>query len=414
MFDRLRSTFGSSASSVDVDDGRSDPSDRRPLPALLYAAALLSVAYVGSQRVLDGDTEASAAASDAPGVAVPAPVGVDGEPSTDELRLGYFPNITHAPALVGINQGLFEDALGDDIELAPTAFNAGPEAITALLSEAIDATYIGPNPAINGFAQSDGEGLRIVSGSTSGGAFLVVREGIEDVSDLVGTTIATPQLGNTQDVALRAWLLENGIETTADGGGDVTILPQENGLSLDSFLAGDIDGAWLPEPWASRFVLEADAQVLVDERELWPDGQYVTTHLIVRTDFLDDHPDVVQRLLEGELDALAFIEENPEESQAAVNAEIEAITDKRIAGDVIVAAWQNLEFTSDPIASSLAGSADRAKAVELLDDDVDIEGIYDLTILNEILAERDLEPVSDSLDPPESTADNTATTEADR
>lgn len=383
-----------------------EPSERRPLPALLYAAGLLAIASVGSERALAGTDVESAYAG---GGFAPAVAAAPDALSTDEVRLGYFPNVTHAPALVGIHEGTYAEALGDGVELSTTAFNAGPEAITALLSGAIDATFIGPNPAINGFAQSDAEALRIVSGSTSGGAFLVVRDGIDEPADLAGTTLATPQLGNTQDVALRAWLTEEGFETTLEGGGEVSIRPQENGLTLDAFLAGDIDGAWLPEPWASRVLLEAEAQVLVDERDLWPDGQYVTTHLIVATDFLEEHPDAVRALIEGELDALRLIEEDPAAAQTAVNDEIEAVTGKRIADEVLTAAWANLEFTVDPVASSLAGSAADAQAVGLLDEDVDIDGIYDLAVLNEVLAELGEDPVSDSLSPAEDDAAATTT-----
>ncbi|MFV0309343.1 MAG: ABC transporter substrate-binding protein [Desertimonas sp.] len=377
-----------------------DRDDRRPIPAVLYAAGLLAVAYFGSNAAAAANDVTARTASGGHFAVATAPAAAGtaslvAAPSTDEVSLGYLPNITHAPALVGIHDGTFAAALGDEVELTTTAFNAGPDAVSALLSGAVDATFLGPNPAINGFAQSRGEGLRIVSGSTSGGAFLVVRPGIDEPADLAGTTIATPSLGNTQDVALRSWLSEQGLETTPHGGGDVNIVPQENGLTLDAIIAGDIDGAWLPEPWASRVLLETDADILVDERDLWPDGRYVTTHLVVNPTFLDQHPDIVAALIEGELAALTAIDADPVAAQTAVNDEIEAVTGKRLADEVIVAAWENLVFTYDPIASSLAGSAADAHAVGMLDD-VDLAGIYDLTLLDEALAEHDLPPVSDS------------------
>ena len=169
-----------------------------------------------------------------------------------------------------------------------------------------------------------------MSGATSGGAFLVVKPEITSPADLAGTTIASPALGNTQDVALRAWLQDNGLSADESGGGDVSIRPQENGATLDAFKAGDIDGAWVPEPWATRLIQEGGGTVLVDERDLWPDGQYVTTHLIVATKFLDEHPDVVKRLLQGHVAATDFVNANPEESQQLVNDGIEAITQKRM------------------------------------------------------------------------------------
>jgi NitT/TauT family transport system substrate-binding protein len=302
------------------------------------------------------------------------------------LRLGYFPNVTHAPAIVGVEEGILAEALGPDVTLEPSYFNAGPEAIEALFGEAIDATFIGPNPAINAYAQSGGEAIRIIAGATSGGAFLVVRPGIKTAQDLRGATLATPQLGNTQDVALRAWLAKQGLSTDTTGGGDVSVLPQSNADTLRAFQAGDIDGAWVPEPWATRLIDEGGGVVLVDERDLWPAGLYVTTHLIVRTEFLDEHPDLVERLLRGHIEAVGFVNTSPTEAQAATNDGIEAITGARLPDEVIAAAWKNLTFTWDPIASSLRRSADDAVEVGLLEP-VDLSGIYDLGILNRLLAE---------------------------
>ena len=174
------------------------------------------------------------------------------EPVT--LRLGYFPNVTHSPAVVGVEHGDFEDALGDNVTLELTTFNAGPAAVEAIFGGALDASFIGPNPSINAYAQSKGEAVRVVSGTASGGAYLVVKPDITSSEDLAGKTLATPQLGNTQDVALRSWLKDEGYETDTAGGGDVKILPQENAQTLDTFKAGQIDGAWVPEPWATRLV----------------------------------------------------------------------------------------------------------------------------------------------------------------
>jgi NitT/TauT family transport system substrate-binding protein len=318
----------------------------------------------------------------------------DAEPVT--LRLGYFPNVTHAPAIVGVDSGAFAEALGPDVALEVLHFNAGGEAIEALLSGAIDATFIGPNPAINGFAQSDGEALRIVAGTTSGGASLVVAEGIDSPEDFdADTTLASPALGNTQDVALRAWLADNGFATDTSGGGDVEVVNVENAEALTLFREGELDGAWVPEPWATRLILEGGGQVLVDERDLWPDGEFVTTHLIVATDFLEEQPTVVSGLLNGLVDTIDAINADPAVAATATNDGIEVITQNRLADETINGAFENLTFTVDPIATSLQGSADDAIAVGLLEE-VDLDGIYDLTLLNEILVERGLEPVADS------------------
>jgi NitT/TauT family transport system substrate-binding protein len=301
------------------------------------------------------------------------------------LRLGYFPNITHAPGLVGVEKGIFADKLGSNVTLAPQAFNAGPAAVEAIFSGAIDATYIGPNPAINAFAKSHGEAIRIISGATSGGAFLVVNPSITAPAGLTGKKVATPQLGNTQDVALRSWLKANKLSADALGGGDVQIVPQDNGQALEAFKAGTIAGAWVPEPWATRMIQEGKGKVLVDEKTLWPGGQYVTTHLIVRTAFLKAHPDVVKHLLEGHAAAVDFVNANPAEAKTMVNQALQKLTGKTIAQGVIDAAWPNMTFTNDPIASSLRKGADDAKAVGLLDAGTKLDGIYDLNLLNEVL-----------------------------
>jgi len=323
------------------------------------------------------------------GVALLVPAGALGAgaaPKQDNvtLRLGYFPNVTHASAIVGVEGGLFQEELGDNVKLDTSTFNAGPQAVEALSSGALDATYIGPNPAVNAFAQSGGEAIRIISGATSGGAFLVVKPSIKSAKDLKGKQVASPQLGNTQDVALRTWLKKKGLKTDTAGGGDLSILPQENAQTLDLFKQGEIDGAWVPEPWATRLVNEGGGKVLVDESTLWPKGQYVTTQLIVRTDFLEDHPDSVKRLLEGQVAANDLIKNDPAKAQDLVGQGINNATGKPLAADVIAASFKNLMFTNDPIATSLRKSAKDAEAAGLLKT-VDLKGIYDLKLLNQVL-----------------------------
>ena len=345
------------------------------------ALAILIVAACSTQAGGTGPSLTRAVTASAEAGASVASVGSAPEGS---LRLGYFPNITHATAIVGVEGGIFAEALGPEVSFETATFNAGSSAIEALLSGAIDATYVGPNPAINGFAKSSGTAIRIIAGVTSGGAYLVVEPEIDRVADLRGKKLATPQLGNTQDVALRTWLLENGLVTDAQGGGDVSILPQENSQTLETFAAGEIDGAWVPEPWATRLVEEGGGKVLVDERTLWPTGEYVTTHLIVRTDYLEANPAIVRALLAGHLEANDLVNADPAQAQKLTNQGIEQITGKLLPAAVIEAAWENLTFTVDPIAASLQGSADHATSVGLLDP-VDLTGIYDLDLLNELL-----------------------------
>jgi NitT/TauT family transport system substrate-binding protein len=309
------------------------------------------------------------------------------------LRIGYFPNLTHAPAIIGFDQGLFAKELGPSVTIEAKTFNAGPEAVEAIFSDALDLTYIGPNPAINAYAKSRGEAIRIIAGATSGGAALVVRPEIARAADLAGKKIASPQLGNTQDVALRSWLRSQGLTTTKEGGGDVSIVAQANAQTLDTFKTGAIQGAWVPEPWATRLVLEGGGKVLVNEATLWPDGKFVTTHVIVRTDFLKAHPDLVSRFLRAHVAAVDFATSRGADARGVVNSALEKLTGKGLKPEVIEAAWRSLTFTVDPIASSLRKSAEDARSVGLLDP-VDLSGIYALEPLNAVLGSLGKAPVS--------------------
>ena len=309
------------------------------------------------------------------------------------LRLGYFPNLTHAPAILGIAGGTFARTLGTDVKLETKTFNAGPAAVEALFANAIDASYVGPNPAINAFQKSQGKAIRIVAGATSGGAALVVKKSITSAADLKGRKLATPQRGNTQDVALRSWLEQNGLKTTLEGGGDVSILPQDNAQTLETFKTGQIDGAWVPEPWATRLVVEGGGKILVDEASLWPGGKYATTELVVRKQFLDDHPDVVKKLLTAHVEAIAKAAADPAGSQTAVNNAIKQITGKALKEAELSSAWSRLTFTYDPLLSTLQRSAQSAKDLGLLQS-ADVNGIADLTLLNEVLRAAGKAPVS--------------------
>ncbi len=301
------------------------------------------------------------------------------------LRLGYFPNLTHAPAIAGLEGGFFALALGPDVKIKTSAFNAGPAAVEALLSGAIDASYVGPNPAINAFVRSHGKAIRIVGGSTAGGAFLVVKPSVRSANDLKGKRIATPQLGGTQDVALRYWLKTKNLSSTLEGGGDVSVIPQDNAQTLTTFRSGAIDGAWVPEPWATRLVLEGGAKVLVDERDLWPKKSFTATVLIVRTEFLNERPDLVQGLLAGQVAAIDFLQQNPVKGQELVNNGIEKLTTRKLSRATISNAWTNLTFTNDPELASIRAAADHAVDVGLLAN-VDLKGIEDLTALNKALS----------------------------
>jgi NitT/TauT family transport system substrate-binding protein len=298
------------------------------------------------------------------------------------LRLGYFANVT----LAGVERGTIATHLGAT-KLETQVCNAGPAAVEAIFAGAIDAAYLGPNPAINAYVKSKGQALRIVAGATSGGAQLVVQRSIASVADLKGKTLATPQLGNSQDVALRALLKQKDIEAE--------IAPSENATTLQLFKDGKIAGAWLPEPWASRLVIDGGAKVLVDERDLWPGGQFVTTHLVVATAYLEKHPDVVKRLLEAHVETTSWINANLAEAKTVVNTALEKLTQKKLATAVIDRAFANLTVTVDPVASSLQVSLDHAVAADLVKA-ADLHGIYDLRLLNEVLTATGKPTVADA------------------
>jgi NitT/TauT family transport system substrate-binding protein len=317
--------------------------------------------------------------------------------STVTLRLGFLPTLPQAPALMGVEKGVFAQDLGANVTLKTQTFNAGPAEMTALIAGSLDAAFVGPSPAINAFVKSRGAALRVVAGATSGGAGLVVRndENIASPEQLRGKTLATPQLGNTQDVALRTYLRAHGLTTDPQGGGDVKVVPTDNPTTLQLFKQKQLDGAWVPEPFLSRLILEDGGALLVDEATLWPAGKFTSTVLVVSTSFLADHPDEVKALVQGDLDAIAILDGEAADAKVAVNDQLEVLTQKKLSTAVLDAAWGRLTFTPDPLAASTQKSADDARAAGLLAGDVQLKGLFDLRILNDLLRSRS-EPAVDS------------------
>jgi NitT/TauT family transport system substrate-binding protein len=305
------------------------------------------------------------------------------------IRVGAFPNITHAQPMIGKASGSFEKAMGPNVKIRWTSFNAGPGAMEALFAGAIDLTYVGPNPAITAYLRSQGEALRVVAGAASGGASLIVRNdsGIQKPEDFRGKKIASPQIGNTQDVALRAWLKAHGMKST-DKGGDVQVIPLANPDQLTLFLKKELDGAWAPEPWATRLIGEGGGRLFLDERELWPQGQFVTTHLVVSTKFLREHPDLVKTWLRAHVELTDWINNHLPESKKILNQQLQKETGKALAAAILDEAFGRLKITYDPLRNTLLTSARSAYEAGFLGkQQPDLSRLYELDLLNQVLAE---------------------------
>ncbi|GAA2251495.1 aliphatic sulfonate ABC transporter substrate-binding protein [Streptomyces atrovirens] len=344
---------------------------RRTL-AVMAALPLLTLAACGygSQAKDDGAAKIAAGAKKTDGL--------------DSVRIGYFGNLTHGTALVGNNKGLFQKELGAT-EAKYAVFNAGPSEIEALNSGSLDIGFIGPSPAINGYTKSGGKNLRIIGGSASGGVKLVVNpDKVKSLEDVEGKRIATPQLGNTQDVAFLNWAAEQGWKVDAQSGkGDVTVVRSDNKVTPDAFRAGSVDGAWVPEPTASKLVAQG-GEVLLDEASLWPDEKFVITNIIVRQEFLEEHPKAVEAVLKASVETNEWIDAHPDEAKAAANEQLEKDTGKALPAEVLDPAWESIEFTDDPLAATLDAQAKHAVKAGLLDQP-DLDGIYDLTLLDKVL-----------------------------
>ena len=306
------------------------------------------------------------------------------------IRVGAFPNLTHPQAMVGKANGWFDKAMGPQVKVQWTSFNAGPSAIEALFAGAIDITYVGPNPAINGFVRSSGQALRVVAGAASGGASLIVRNdsGINQPQDFHGKHVASPQFGNTQDVALRNWLATHGMKTN-DKGGDVQIVPMANPDQLTLFLKKDLDAAWAPEPWATRLIHEGNGRLFVDERTLWPNGQFVIGLLVINTKFLKLHPDLVKNWIRAHIELTDWINANPPQAKKLLNQQIQTETAKALPSLVLEEAFSRMQATYDPLHAALNTAAQQAFDNGFLGrQKPDLSALYDLTLLNQVLAEK--------------------------
>jgi NitT/TauT family transport system substrate-binding protein len=313
------------------------------------------------------------------------------------LNLGYFGNLTHSAALVGVGNGTYKKDLSSNVTLKTTTFNAGPTEMTALLAGSIDIAFVGPSPAINAYTQSHNTALKVIAGASSAGVEFVVqsKENITSAADLAGKKIADPQKGGTQDVALRNYLQQNGLKP-ADKGGNVQIVSTDNASILTLFEQGKIDGAWMPEPWATRLVVEGKGKVFLNESSLWSGGQFATTIVVVRQAFLAAHPDVVNEFLKAEVAVVQYVKSNSTAAAQVANQEITTITGSGVKSNELATAFGDLLVTYDPLASTITEQATRSYALGFVTTKPDLSSFYDLGPLNAVLTAQGLPTVSAS------------------
>jgi NitT/TauT family transport system substrate-binding protein len=346
-----------------------------------------AAAVIGAALLAAGCSSASSSSSGSSGATANAAANTGGGAAVT-VRLGFLTNITHASALVGLKEGFFDKALGSAGTVKATAFSSGTQETTAILAGQLDAAYVGPNPAINAWQKSGGTAIKVISGSATGGASIVVKKGITSAAQLKGKTLATPSLGNTQDVALRFWLKKNGLATSTTGGGDVFVKPTApNSAAVLEFKSGQIAGGSEPAPYDIQMV-KAGGTVLLSEPG-------VTTLLVVTQSFLSAHPAVVADLVKAQVQANEFIKSNPAAAQADANAELGSYTGKPLKASIVAAAFKEITFTNDPDAASLTSDAGNAASLGLLKP-VNLNGIFDLTPLNNALSAAGEPTVSSS------------------
>jgi len=304
------------------------------------------------------------------------------------VHLAFFPNVTHAVALVGTGNSAFARALGPGAKIEEQVFTAGPTEIEALFGNQVDIGYIGPGPAVNGFLKSHGKMLTVIAGASSGGTALVVRNdsGISDVKGLAGKRVAVPQTGGTQDISLRHALQAAGLKST-DQGGNVAVVPNAPADTLTLFVKKELDAAWITEPWVSRLVKEGGGKALQDERDLWPGRKFATTVVIVRNQFLKEHPDLVTRFLQAHVETVDWINGHKAEASAIVAARLKSLTGKSLPEDILKASIERTDFTYDPLQESVLTFADWSKGLGYLRQDrSSLTGLIDLGPLNGVLA----------------------------
>ena len=295
-----------------------------------------------------------------------------------KLRIAYFPNIGHAIPIVGMEKDFFETGVGNATKIETRVFDSGPQAIESLFANSVDLAYVGPGPAINGFLNSENNNVKILAGAASGGASFIVhpKSEITSASDFAGKKIAAPQIGNTQDVSLRHYLSENGLKS-AEKGGSVIVYNIPNPDIYTLFVKGDIDGAWVAEPWATILETELNGKRLFHEEELWPNNEFASVLLIANANYVEANPTLVANLIDSHQKTADWINENPVETRDIFNDFLNSHLGQSLSDDVVDVALSNLLITYDPLPDSIHSFAEKANTLGYLGrNGYDLSGIF--------------------------------------
>ncbi|MDC0211609.1 ABC transporter substrate-binding protein [Candidatus Nitrosopelagicus sp.] len=298
--------------------------------------------------------------------------------SENNIRVAFFPSVVHAVPIIGMETQTFANNLNADLDIQVKIFDSGPQVIESIFSNSVDIAYVGPGPVINGFLKSDGNDLKILAGAASGGASFVIQKnsGLDLIENYSGKRIAAPQISNTQDVSLRHYLAENGL-ITAEKGGDVFVLNIANPDIYTLFAKGDIDGAWVPEPWATMLVEELDGVRLFDENEFWPENQFSSVLLIGRSDYIEKNPEIIKKWINANEKTVQWINNHPNESKILYNEFLKSYMGRTLPQNIVEKSFSNIIITSEPLENSVHTFAERADALGYLGrDGYTLDGIF--------------------------------------
>ena len=298
--------------------------------------------------------------------------------SENNIRVAFFPSVVHAVPIIGMETQTFANNLNADLDIQVKIFDSGPQVIESIFSNSVDIAYVGPGPVINGFLKSDGNDLKILAGAASGGASFVIQKnsGLDLIENYSGKRIAAPQISNTQDVSLRHYLAENGL-ITAEKGGDVFVLNIANPDIYTLFAKGDIDGAWVPEPWATMLVEELNGVRLFDENEFWPENQFSSVLLIGRSDYIEKNPEIIKKWIIANENTAQWINKHPDESKKLYNEFLKSYMGRTLPENIVEKSFSNIMITSEPLENSIHTFAERADALGYLGrDGYTLDGIF--------------------------------------